>query len=763
MAALRAVAAEPLTGRAALLEKVVRPEFRGDVYVADAGDLTLQQAREQPCTVNACDQQRGKTRTWCGSHYGQWLRLGRPAPDHFDRTAPKVQQRPPRRICDVTSCGSHVNADGWCTSHARAWHRQRAKNTDLTRQQFIATAPPRETRTRSAPARTCAVHVCDRKPEPATSQWCAWHRRRWACDGKPPAEVFNESGCPAWKRGAFDVGHLPEPLRLEIQFALQQRLDEQGGKTAPDRVQPTVEVLWRNRTKVTSLLDRPLHRWWDELAAIKPRVTKQTLKQYFVFLSYAYEQLKIFYASQDQDAVLASDEWDLRALGLGGTGVRRLRFDDFRAPWLNPAAKRMALLQLSTNTATTVTAKLLRLRRFGVFLHQLNPPLSEPEQVTRQVVERYYLWLRQQPLSNDNRQRCIHGLRELFDQVRLHGWAELPANAVVRSGDTGRYDPLPPRALDSYVMAQIDRPGSLEQLPDDGMRALVEILIDTGLRLGDSVALRFSPLELDSTGKECLRFWNHKMKREERIPVSPRVVAAIHRQQAHVRATRRVTSPWLFPGKWANQAAQKHASAVTVGKKFTSWIRELGVRDVSGNPVHVTPHQLRHTLATTMINEGVPEEVVRQLLCHSSAEMTKHYARISDRTLRTEFERYRTQRIDVEGRLVYDASGGTPGDDAEWMRERLNRAKQALPNGSCGRPVQQDCPHANPCLTCPDFLTDPTFLPVHEDQLRRTRDLLQEAQSAGRLRLAEKNEQTAATLERMVHALRTPEATDATS
>jgi integrase len=149
-------------------------------------------------------------------------------------------------------------------------------------------------------------------------------------------------------------------------------------------------------------------------------------------------------------------------------------------------------------------------------------------------------------------------------------------------------------------MAQIDRPESLQRLPDDGMRALVEILIDTGLRLGDSVALRFSPRIFDSTCKECLRFWNHKMKREERIPVSPRVVAAIQRQQAHLHATRRVVPPWLFPGKWANQAAQKHASTVTVGKKFTRWIRELGVRGVSGNAVHVTPHQLRHTLATTM-------------------------------------------------------------------------------------------------------------------------------------------------------------------
>ena len=48
------------------------------------------------------------------------------------------------------------------------------------------------------------------------------------------------------------------------------------------------------------------------------------------------------------------------------------------------------------------------------------------------------------------------------------------------------------------------------------------------------------------------------------------------------------------------------------------------------------------------------------------------------------------------------------------MKERIARAKQALPNGYCGLPLVQTCPHPNACLTCESFLTDPSFRAVHE-------------------------------------------------
>ena len=43
-------------------------------------------------------------------------------------------------------------------------------------------------------------------------------------------------------------------------------------------------------------------------------------------------------------------------------------------------------------------------------------------------------------------------------------------------------------------------------------------------------------------------------------------------------------------------------------------------------------------------------------------------------------------------------------------------SSDSLPNGYCGRPPQQDCPHPNACLTCPDFQTTPEFLDIHRRQ-----------------------------------------------
>lgn len=58
--------------------------------------------------------------------------------------------------------------------------------------------------------------------------------------------------------------------------------------------------------------------------------------------------------------------------------------------------------------------------------------------------------------------------------------------------------------------------------------------------------------------------------------------------------------------------------------------------------------------------------------------------------------------------------------EAAWTKERLARAKQTLPNGYCGLPLQRSCPHPNACLTCDHFLTTEQFLPVHRDQLSET-------------------------------------------
>jgi hypothetical protein len=134
--------------------------------------------------------------------------------------------------------------------------------------------------------------------------------------------------------------------------------------------------------------------------------------------------------------------------------------------------------------------------------------------------------------------------------------------------------------------------------------------------------------------------------------------------------------------------------------------------------------------------------------------MTGHYARVHDTTIREAFDHYQSQRVNITGeRIGFDPDA--PTASAEWVKHNLNRVRDSLPNGYCGRPAQQDCPHPNACLTCPDFQTTPEFLDIHRRQASTNRRLIAQADSNGQFRLAENLRQVQASLERIIPALET--------
>jgi len=193
------------------------------------------------------------------------------------------------------------------------------------------------------------------------------------------------------------------------------------------------------------------------------------------------------------------------------------------------------------------------------------------------------------------------------------------------------------------------------------------------------------------------------------------------------------------------------------GTEILTWLDDhsryaLYVRDEHGGPVHLTPHQWRHTFACRLINRDVPQEVVRVLLDHSSTQMTAHYAKITDQTVRRRWEQ--ATRVNINGEpVVIDPAG--PLAQAQWAKTRYGIATQTLPNGYCGLPVQRQCPHANACLTCPVFITGPEFLPELREQRHRTLTLITTARGNGHARVTEMNEQVAANLDRMISELET--------
>jgi Phage integrase family len=208
----------------------------------------------------------------------------------------------------------------------------------------------------------------------------------------------------------------------------------------------------------------------------------------------------------------------------------------------------------------------------------------------------------------------------------------------------------------------------------------------------------------------------------------------------------------LFPQASKNPDGRVPVGSNTFRLVLNRWLADCDIRDEHGRPVHLTPHQWRHTLGTVLINRDVPQHVVQKILDHDSPLMTAHYARLSDKTVREHWERAR--KVDAAGQPVKISPDGPLGD-AAWAKQQLSRATQALPNGYCQLPLVKTCPHANSCLTCPMFVTTAEFLPQHRAQRQATLQIITAAEAAGHARVTEMNKQVAANLDKIIAALET--------
>jgi ferredoxin len=271
-----------------------------------------------------------------------------------------------------------------------------------------------------------------------------------------------------------------------------------------------------------------------------------------------------------------------------------------------------------------------------------------------------------------------------------------------------------------------------------------------GLRVTDALRLPTDCIVTDSDGAAYLRYYNHKMKREALVPIDEELHASIGAQRQDIETRWPTTARFLFPRPTKNIDGTHPLASTTYRLALYRWLRDCDIRDEHGKPVHVTPHQWRHTLGTTLINKDVPQEVVRRILDHESPQMTAHYARLHDSTVRRHWEQARKVNIDGAD-VVLDPAG--PLGDAAWAKQRLGRATQALPNGYCGLPVQKNCPHANACLTCPMFITTAEFLPQHRQQHQQVLQIISAAEARGQTRLTQMNRQVANNLGKIITAL----------
>lgn len=142
-------------------------------------------------------------------------------------------------------------------------------------------------------------------------------------------------------------------------------------------------------------------------------------------------------------------------------------------------------------------------------------------------------------------------------------------------------------------------------------RAALAVMYGCGLRLGEAVKLAVGDVDRE---RMVLRVVGKGNK--ERLAPLP---APLYRDLRRVWARRRHPQ-WLF----GNQTGTNHVDANAVGKAFRL------ARAESGIPEAATPHSLRHSFATRLMEEGVPVETLRILLGHASITTTQAYLHLTE-------------------------------------------------------------------------------------------------------------------------------------
>lgn len=159
-------------------------------------------------------------------------------------------------------------------------------------------------------------------------------------------------------------------------------------------------------------------------------------------------------------------------------------------------------------------------------------------------------------------------------------------------------------------------------------RAMIELFYATGLRVSEMVSLRQQDLNLESGYLTC----TGKGRKQRLVPIGDEASAWLERyiKQGRPILLKRRTSPKLFVN------ARGGAGLTRVG--FWKILKEHGRQ--AGLPRTLSPHVLRHSFATHLLERGADLRAIQMMLGHSDLSTTQIYTHILDARLRAVYDKF---------------------------------------------------------------------------------------------------------------------------
>jgi len=229
--------------------------------------------------------------------------------------------------------------------------------------------------------------------------------------------------------------------------------------------------------------------------------------------------------------------------------------------------------------------------------------------------------LYRQKLESKTVARHLVTLRNFFRHAQVQGSISEDPTAHLES-------PKIRRSLPGYL--RLEEVEKLLELPDQktplGLRdrAMLEVLYSTGLRVSELTSLRVTDLDMKVGCVRCIG----KGDKERLVPVGRKALGIVERylrdgRTALIGPGRGSAGAFLFVNRRGGRI-----SRVGVWKIFSAYGRKEGLR------VPLTPHMLRHSFATHLLERGADLRSVQLMLGHSDISTTQIYTHVVEERLK---------------------------------------------------------------------------------------------------------------------------------
>lgn len=271
------------------------------------------------------------------------------------------------------------------------------------------------------------------------------------------------------------------------------------------------------------------------------------------------------------------------------------------------------------------------LRKFFRWLQETKREALIPSSLTPDLVWEYKVYLSRhidprtkKSLKKTTQNYYLIALRSLLDFFAEKDIPSLPSCKVKLAKDKADHE------VKFLTLEQLSRllgspsPATLIGLRD---RALLETLFSTGLRVAELAALNRDQLRIKDDTKDIETAVIGKGSKIRTVYFSTRAIDALR----HFLTKRQDMDDALFINYRRGSAMKGESRRLTV-KSIEDIVKKYV--KIAGLPVMATPHTLRHSFATDLLNQGVDLRTVQEFLGHSNIATTQIYTHITNKQLR---------------------------------------------------------------------------------------------------------------------------------